>query len=318
MKKKLFGLIIITMLVFVFSSLFGAMNFSIKDIFTNEETKNLWLNMRMPRCILGFIVGSVLSLGGMSFQAIFKNPLAEPWTLGVSSGATLGCVLCITLGLTGLFFGWGMIFFAFIFGLLSIFLVYFLTKIKKNFATSDMLLAGIGVNFFFSALILFCQYLGNEYNLTRIIHWTMGGVDIIGYDKILIILPFYVVGIFFVVRNTRELNLLSCGEDIAVSRGVNVSKVKKIIFFSVSLMVGAVCAVCGPIGFVGMICPHIMRLVFGYDNRKLALVCPLFGGGFLVLCDALARSVLAPLELPVGIITALLGGPFFVYLLLRK
>ncbi|MBQ7256939.1 MAG: iron ABC transporter permease [Abditibacteriota bacterium] len=318
MKKKFIILLLITLIVIFVCSFFGVKNFTPRELF-EEETRNLWLSMRLPRIVLGFIAGSCLALSGMSFQSLFRNPLAEPFTLGISAGATLGCVVCVTLGITGRILGFTALpLFAFAGALVSVFFVYYLTNIKKNFSTGDMLLAGIGVNFFFSALILMLQYFGREYNLAKIMHWTMGGVDIIGYEKIIEILPFVLIGLFFLFKSTRELNLLSVGEDIAVSRGVNVGAVKKIIFFSSSLMVGAVCAVCGPIAFVGMICPHIMRLIFGYDNRRLVFACFMFGGTFLVVCDTLTRTVIAPTELPVGIITSLLGGPFFIYLLFKK
>lgn len=316
MKKVIIFSIISLILIFL-ASFFGSIKLSLFDIIHNQESFHIWINMRLPRIILGFLAGSALSLCGMAYQSIFRNPLAEPYTLGISTGATLGCVICVVLGITGTFLSIGLLpIFAFLGALLSVIIVYFISK--NNFSTSYMLLAGIGINFFFSALILLFQYFGNEYNLAKIMHWTMGGLDIIGFDRIYQIIPFYLIGMFFIFRSTRELNLLSISEEIAITRGVNIQKLKKVIFVSSSLMIGSICATTGPIGFIGMICPHIMRLIFGYDNRIISIVSIFFGGLFLVICDVFSRTILIPLELPVGIITSLLGGPFFIYLLINE
>lgn len=318
MTKKFVFLIILTAVIFILSSLFGAVRFSISDIIYNESIRDIWLNMRLARIVLGFLAGSGLALSGMAFQSLFRNPLAEPFTLGISGGATLGCVVCVTLGL-GVYYSISFLpVFAFLGALISIFLVYFLSRINKSFSVKDMLLAGIGVNFFFSAFVLLLEYFGNEYNLAKIMHWTMGGLDIIGFGKIVQILPFYLIGIFIIFRFAGELNIISLGENIALTRGVSAEKVRKYIFFGTSLMIGSLCAVCGPIGFVGMICPHIIRQFFGWDCKKNSAANMLFGGMFLVLCDTAGRCIISPEELPVGIITSLLGGPFFIYLLCRK
>jgi len=316
LKKKFLILGILAIVILSICTFIGTMHISISDLFVDSQTTNLWLNLRIPRVLLGFIAGACLAISGMSFQAVFRNPLAEPFTLGISSGASLGAVIYFSLGFGFSILGInGIAVFAFIGSFLSILLVYSLTGIRKNFSTSDMLLSGIAVNFFFSAIILLFQFLGNQYNLGRIMHWTMGGLEVTGFNSIYQSLPFIIVGMFVILYLCRELNLLSAGEDIAVSRGVDVSKTKKLIFFASSLMIGAVCATCGPIAFVGMICPHICRLIFGSEHRILSIACILFGGIFLVVCDTIARTVIAPVELPVGIITSILGGPFFIWLL---
>ena len=201
---------------------------------------------------------------------------------------------------------------------MSIGLVYGLTLARKGFSTATMLLAGVAVSFFFSSLILFLQYLSNFTQMFRIIRWLMGGLDQVGYGPVLNLLPFVVVGVRFDrTYLTYELNLLATGEDIAASRGVDVVRTRRLLFFATSLMVGAVVSVCGPIGFIGMMAPHICRLMIGADHRFLTPATLVFGGLFLALCDTLSRVLIAPAEIPVGIITALLGGPFFVWLLLR-
>ncbi len=181
-------------------------------------------------------------------------------------------------------------------------------------AVAGMLLAGVAVNFFFSSLMLLIQYTANFYHTFRILRWLMGGLQMVGFDAPLRVLPFVLMSVVLLSVVAGALNVLTTGEDLAVSRGVNVDRLKKIVFFSMSLMV----SVCGPIGFVGLMCPHICRLMVGADHRKLLPATMLFGGAFLVICDTAARTVFAPTELPVGIFTSFLGGPFFIWLLVRS
>lgn len=280
------------------------------------ESEIFW-NMRVPRVFTAFLAGSALAMSGMAFQALFRNPLATPFTLGVSSGAAFGSALAVLCGMSVSFLGISGLSFGSLAGaLLSITIVYGLARGRRGFSTSTMLLAGVAVSFFFSSMILFFQYLSDFTQSFRIVRWLMGGIDAVGYGLVLGMLPFTLSGIAVVFFLTHELNLITTGEDIAVSRGVNVSRLKTLLFLAVSLMVGGVVSVCGPIGFVGMMSPHICRLIIGTNHRYLAPAVFLFGGAFLVLCDTLARTIIAPAEIPVGVITALLGGPFFLWLLL--
>ncbi len=276
-------------------------------------------DLRIPRTLTGFLVGSALALSGMTFQAMFRNPLATPFTLGTASGASLGAALCIRFGLTFSFLGLtGISFAAFAGSLLAVGLVYGLTRLKKGFSTATLLLAGVAVSFFFSSLILFINYISGFANTFRIIRWMMGSVDLTGYAGLSNMLPFVSLGALGIVLSANELNLLMTGDDIAASRGMNVDRTKKILFVATALMIGGVVAFCGPIGFVGMMAPHICRLIIGNEHRALIPATVLFGGTFLVVCDTLARTLIAPVEMPVGVITALLGGPFFIILLLNK
>jgi iron complex transport system permease protein len=283
---------------------------------TDMDSSIFW-KMRVPRVLTSFLAGSALAISGMAFQALFRNPLATPFTLGVSSGAAFGATLSILTGFTFSFLGIsGMSIGSLIGALVAILAVYGFTRLKKGFSTSTMLLAGVAISFFFSSLILFLQYLSDFTQSFRIVRWLMGGIESAGYDSLLGVLPFILIGSAIVFTLTNELNLFSAGEDIAVSRGVEVGRMKTILFFAVSLMIGGVVSVCGPIGFVGMMSPHIIRLLVGANHRYLAPATFLFGGLFLTLCDTLARIVIFPAEIPVGIVTALLGGPFFLWLLL--
>jgi iron complex transport system permease protein len=279
----------------------------------------IFWNLRVPRMGVAFLAGAALAVSGMAFQAIFRNPLATPFTLGVASGASLGAAVYVRLGLAiGVFGISGISVFAFGGALLSILLVYGLTRIKSGFSVGTMLLAGVALNFFFSSAILFTQYMSDFTHSFRILRWLMGGLETVGYESVLNMAPFIVSGTAIILFLSHELNLMMTGEEIAISRGANVGRVKKVLFFATSLMVGSVVAASGPIGVVGMMVPHICRLLIGADHRYLTPAVILFGGAFLTLCDTLARTLIAPAEMPVGIITALLGGPFFIWLLLGK
>jgi iron complex transport system permease protein len=296
-----------------FSALWGAAD-------DPSEITILW-ELRIPRVLMAFLAGVALSTSGMVFQAMFRNPLATPYTLGVSSGAALGASLAIHFGWAFALLGVSSVSIsAFAGAVLSVALVYAITlRSRQGLSMTTMLLAGVAVCFFFSSVILFLQYMTDFTRSFRMLRWTMGGLEsIVKFRDVLGVLPFVVSGCLIVWYLLHELNLLTTGEEFAFSRGVDVQRTKLLLFLGVSLMVGAVVAICGPIGFVGLMAPHICRLIVGPDHRRLFPAALLFGGAFLVICDAAARTIMAPTELPVGIITALLGGPFFLWLLLAK
>jgi iron complex transport system permease protein len=191
--------------------------------------------------------------------------------------------------------------------------------LKEGFSTATMLLAGVAISFTFSSLILMLQYFSDPTRTFRMLRWVMGGLHrSVEFDEFVQLLPLVGTGCLIVLYLTHELNLLTTGEELATSRGVAVGRTKQALFLAASLMVGAVVSVCGPIGFIGLIAPHICRLLIGPDHRYLTPATLLFGGAFLVVCDTFARTILYPTELPVGILTALLGGPFFLWLLLSR
>ncbi len=275
--------------------------------------------IRIPRTLTAFCVGGALALSGAAFQSMFRNPLATPFTLGIASGAALGSAVYIRLGLVFSLLGLsGTTIAAFTGSLLAVGLVYGLTRFRRGFSTATLLLAGVAVSFFFSSLIVLIQYLSGTAHSYRIMRWMMGSVETVGYDALRSMLPFVAAGAVSLFWSWRELNLLALGDELAASRGVDVNRVKQLIFFAGSLMVSGVVAVCGPIGFVGMMAPHACRILIGPDHRWLLPGALLAGGIFLVVCDILARTLAAPLEIPVGVITALLGGPFFLWVMLSK
>tara|TARA_R110002049_G_scaffold221841_24_gene393374 strand:+ start:2506 stop:3471 length:966 start_codon:yes stop_codon:yes gene_type:complete len=287
---------------------------------TNPEIQqHILTQLRIPRILFAFIAGAGLAACGMVFQAMFRNPLATPFTLGVASGASLGAALYVFLGFSFSVMSIdGSTFAAFIGALIAISFVYSISRLRSGFSTETLLLTGVAISFFFSSLILFTQYMSNVSDSFRILRWLMGNLTTVGYRDVLQLLPFMTVCIAVILWLSRELNLLMAGDDIALSRGLAVQKTRYLLFFVTSLCVGSIVALCGPIGFIGMMVPHICRLLIGSDHHWLTPATLLFGGSFLIVCDTIARLIIAPAEIPVGVITTLLGGPFFLWLLIKS
>jgi cobalamin transport system permease protein len=274
--------------------------------------------VRLPRVTLGFLAGAALATAGMAFQALFRNALATPYTLGVSSGASLGAAVYVHAGITGTIAGIpGHAFAAMAGAVGAIALVYLTAYAAAGLSSSTLLLAGVAVSFLFTSVILAIQYVGDVTTSFRIGRWLLGGLEVVGFAPVLHVLPFALIGIAILLAIPRELDLLVVGDESAAVRGVPVRAIKQLIFAAVSLMVGGVVATCGPIGFVGLVVPHIGRILLGPRHRTLGPFSVLAGGAFLVACDTVGRTVVAPIEIPVGIITALVGGPFFLALLVQ-
>jgi iron complex transport system permease protein len=285
--------------------------------FQDNVDAQIFFVARLPRAVAAALVGATLAAAGVIFQGLLRNPLATPYTLGVSAGASLGAMLAITFGAS---MPTGGIATASLAGAaLATMVVYALARARqRGLSTTVLLLAGVTLNAFFSALILFVQYLSDFAQTYRALRWLMGDLDVASYDPILASLPLVAIAFAAFAWLARPLNLISLGGDGAATRGVPVERVQRIAFFSASLATGAAVSIGGPIGFIGIIVPHLVRLMVGADHRLVLPASMFFGGGFLVACDALARTILAPLELPVGIITAVIGGPFFLWMLLRR
>lgn len=288
------------------------------NILHDQAGTEILLKLRIPRVLTAFLAGIALASSGMIFQALFRNPLATPFTLGVSGGAALGAALWMRFGFVATAAGIaGTSVAGFGGALAAVLLVYGLARTKGGFAVNTLLLAGVAVNFFFSSLILLIQYFSDAGETFRMIRWLMGGFSVIGFQTPINLSLFVLAGLSVCALLTREMNLLLTGDELAGARGVNVDRTRKLLFFSASLMTGAAVAFCGPVGFVGLMVPHICRKIFGADHRVLFPAVILLGGFFMTVCDGLARTVLAPVEMPAGLITALLGGPFFIWLLMR-
>lgn len=288
--------------------------------FADNVDAQIFFVARMPRVLAGAVVGAALASAGVVLQALLRNPLATPFTLGVSAGAALGAILAISFGAAvtlGPLSPVPLASLAGAFGAAAI--VYALaTRPGRAMSTSVLLLAGVTLNSFFSALILFVQYLGDFAETYRTVRWLMGDLDVGGFGPILGALPLIVAAFLIFALLPSSLNLLSVGGDIAATRGVDVARTQRLAFLSSALATSAAVSLAGPIGFVGIVVPHLVRLMAGVDHRIVLPASALFGAAFLVACDLVARTILAPVEIPVGIVTAMLGGPFFLWLLIRK
>ena len=316
----LFFLITITITPLIGSVQIDLGNAFSRDLaFNDNVAANILFLARIPRIILAALTGAALSVAGAILQSLLRNDLAAPFTLGVSSGAALGAVIAISLGLPYSIAGIPTIpIAAFLGSLGAISLVFSLARTRTgDFPTPILLLAGVTANFFFAALVMLIHYLSDFTQSFRIVRWLMGGLDITSYKTLLSISPMIFIGFAVLIFYGRDFNVMSTGIQSAMSRGVEVIKVQKIGFIMASLLTGAVVSLSGPIGFVGLIVPHIVRLIVGPDLRILLPASIFFGASFLIICDTLARTLIAPTEIPVGIITAMLGGPFFVWLLKR-
>ena len=279
----------------------------------NETERTIILSLRLPRAILAGMVGAGLSVSGATLQALLRNPLADPYILGVSSGAAVGAILAILLGLGTHSLGLPLA--SFLGALLTILVVFYFGRQGRKIHPHTLLLAGVIIGSFLSALIMFFISVSQKEELHTIIFWLMGDFSFSNARAIFIIFPYIFLGIFLLYFRSRQLNLILSGEENAVQLGVDVERLKLISYLSASLLTAASVSVCGLIGFVGLIIPHSVRLVFGPDHRLLIPASAFIGASFLIASDTVARTLLAPTELPVGVITAVFGGPFFIYLL---
>ena len=313
--------ILLSLLLLLILAASGFLLPCVGQTFYAPGTEIYWL--RFHRTALALIAGSGLALAGLVFQAMFRNPLATPYTLGVASGAAFGAALCLQttlrFGLPGLI---GVIptvsLGAFLGASLAMGIVLALSQ-RRDTSTEQMLLAGVAVNFFFSSLIVLLQYLSAPHDAFQILRWTMGGVqNATKLDDWLRLTPIVLLLMIFLVLQSRTMNVFVTGNDRAKSLGVNVERFRIVLFIVTSLVVGAIVSVTGPIGFVGLLVPHVARLLVGPDHRLLIISTGFLGAVFLAVCDTLGRWISYPAEFPVGIITSLLGGPFFLWLLLKR
>jgi len=272
---------------------------------------------RLPRVLLGILVGFGLSSGGVAFQSLLRNPLADPYILGVSGGAALGSVIAVSLGLH---FTW-VSSLAFLTSLATLLLIYWVAQSKGRLPVPSLLLTGVIFNAFSFALIMFVNSLVSFEQAHRIWYLMVGSLEAESYGRIAVVAAFVLTGFSILWLCAGKMNLMAMGDESASYLGLNVEKFRKIIFFAASLMIGATVSLSGLIGFVGLFIPHMVRLKFGSDHRLLLPASALFGASFLVLADWLGRNLMSGVtyqtQLPVGVITALIGGPFFVFLIKR-
>jgi iron complex transport system permease protein len=295
-----------------FSHIMGIISGSVP---ADDPVRLIVLKIRLPRIILAGLVGFSLSLGGVIFQAILRNPLADPFILGVSSGSAFGAVLAIFFGLS---FSIGVPVLSFTGALLTIYLVMTLGARRMGMESSTILLTGVIINAFFTAVIMFFISTSADDRLHTMLFWLYGDLSQSQYRQLAFIAPVVLIAFIWLYSLSKELNIVTTGDEIAMQLGVNVETTKKTGLLLVSLLMGLVVAFSGLIGFVGLIVPHLARMAFRTDHRLLIPIASLGGAIFLIAADTLARTIVSPSELPVGVITAFMGAPFFIILLKKR
>ncbi len=297
----------------------GSQHIDLSSLFTDSLSRTLFLRLRLPRVLMGLVIGASLAVSGGALQALFRNPLADPYTLGVSGGGALGASIAIALGWGARIAGIPLLFAASFAGaMVAVSLVRTIASTGAVVLPGALLLSGIAVNLFAAAGVLTIQYLTDPTSALRILRWLIGSLDVVGLEPVgrmlLVLIPAWVA----LLALSRRLNLIAIDEDTATTLGVNVRRTETIVHTLCALIIGVTVSAGGEIGFVGLIVPHAVRAMFGEDLRIVLPGSLLLGAAFLVLADALARTVLPSNELPVGAVTGLLGGPAFLWLLRRR
>lgn len=318
-KIRVFLLLAAAIAVPLIAPWLGVQTIMPADLFSGGsqlDAKIFW-QLRIPRVIMAWCAGATFGICGMVFQALFRNPLAEPSLLGISSGAALGAATVIRFGAvalagaiaipTGAFFG----------SMLTVMLISTFAKMVRSSKDATLLLAGIAISSLFSSMIMVFQYTGGSVETYKLLSWTMGGISVVGLGEGMRALPSLAIVLALALHYSTELDLITFGDEIAVTRGVRLERTRRILFVGMSLSLAIVVANCGPIAFLGLIAPHVARGVAGPKHFRLTFLSAVVGGTALLLSDTLARTLWAPADLPVGIIVSFLGAPFFLWLLIR-
>jgi len=304
----------------ILSTLIGKVDLNFMKLFEPSSMEyQIFTQIRLPRTILAFLSGGILALSGILFQTLFRNQLTTPFTLGISSGATLGAATAIIFGFTSSFLGFSFVTLFGFFGALStIALIYFFSKKLSSSSDQRLILVGIALSFLYSSILLILYYLSDFQESYLVLRFTMGSLLTVGYDDTFPIILSAITILFVALKYSNELKLLSISSEFAFLKGVNVDRVLITLFIVISLAVGVLVSIVGPISFIGLIIPHIVKTVMKQSIEKTIVPTFLTGGVFLLLCDTISRSLPTISEIPVGIITSFIGGIVFVYILLRR
>jgi iron complex transport system permease protein len=306
-------LIFLSLLLAPFSLFVGQIDIELANIFdTQSMDYKVLMELRLPRIIGAFLAGGILALGGMLFQSIFRNALASPYTLGVASGASFGVGITVLLGLTSMSYLFGFM------GAISTVLIHLAFSMRVKYYDKDsMLLIGIAMSFFYSAMLMVLLYLGNLKESYEIVRFTMGSLDIEGSDIWALVLSAVVI-LAITKLYRRDIQLMLISYNYALLKGVNIAKSSYILLTIVSISIGVVVTIVGPIGFVGLIIPHIIKQIYKQSSDKLIFEIFFYGGIFLVLCDMLSRTLHTGANIPIGVVTSIIGVPIFIYLVIRR
>lgn len=307
-------ILILSFVILAISPFYGQIDLSLSKIFQDGTMDSkIFFELRVPRVLLAFFIGGILALGGLIFQSVFKNPMATPFTLGVASGATLFTAIAIVFGFTSF-----VSLFAFIGALLTIVILFTLSSRFDFTQTSSLLLVGIALSFFYSAALMVLYFISNLEQSYEIMRFTMGSLDIVGFDNLYIVVFASIFLLLSALFYKDKLQLLLTSYEFAILKGLNVKRLNYTLLFIVSISVAIAVSIVGPIGFVGLIIPHILKTI--YKKSAHLLIVPIFfyGGVFLVFCDFIARNINTSSDVPIGVITSFLGAPFFIYLIIKK
>ncbi|MFV0424487.1 MAG: FecCD family ABC transporter permease [Bacilli bacterium] len=317
MKSKILITCLILLLIIFAGVMYGSTNLTLKDLGSSTIVNTIILKIRFPRVLVAFIIGASLSISGLCIQSLLKNPLASPYTLGVSNGAGLAATIAFVFKLN--FLGvYTTQFVAFIGALITIYLVIkFVSLIDSNLTNETIVLTGMILSLFLGALISLIMLLNLE-DSKRILLFLSGSIALKGWDEIILMLPFFIFCSVYLFIRSKQIDILSFGEEDAHSLGVNVKKLKREIMILTSLLTASAVAICGVIGFIGLVVPHISRKLFRSNHVLTIPMSAIIGGGFLIATDLIARTIAPPIELPVGAITALIGAPFFAIIYIAR
>jgi iron complex transport system permease protein len=283
-----------------------------------SSTETILLNIRLPRIILAGLIGAALSVAGATYQGLFRNPLADPYLIGAAQGAALGAVIGFLLPVEFSAMGFGLIpILAFTGAVLSVAVVYILARVGKTVPVTTLILAGVALGALWGSIYSYLIIISGD-KIHGIIFWVMGSFSLSRWSEVGVVLPYVAIGIIVILLYSRSLNIMQLDEEQAKQLGINVERTKLILLAAATLITAAAVSFVGTIGFVGIIIPHAVRLIWGPDHRFLLPLSVLSGAIFLILADLIARTVMAPTEIPIGIITAICGVPFFLYLLRRR
>ena len=310
----------ILLFIFMVSALVGKVNLDFMKIFEPGSMEyQIFTQIRLPRVLLAFFSGGILALSGLLFQTLFRNPLTTPFTLGISSGATLGAAVAIMMGLGGGFLGFSFVtLFGFLGAFSTVLMIYIFSRKLPSSSDQRLILVGIALSFLYSAVLLVVYYLSDFQESYLILRFTMGSLLTVGYSDIVPVVLGAAVILFAALRFRDELKLFSVSDEFAFLKGVDVTRVLMVLFIVISLSVGVLVSIVGPISFIGLIIPHMVRSIMKKSIEHTIVPVFMTGGLFLLLCDTIARTLPTVSEIPVGIITSLIGGTLFVWILLRK
>lgn len=307
-------LIVLSLFLILLSPFTGQIDIALQNIFDNSTMDHrIFWDIRLPRTILAFCTGAILALSGLVFQTVFRNSMATPFTLGVASGATLFTALGIVLGVVSFISLW-----AFAGSIITIIVLFAVAKSFGGTQTASLLLVGIALSFFYSASLMVLYFISDLSQSYEIVRFTMGSLDIVGFESLWFVLAGALVLLGVVLNYKQEINLLLTSHEFTILKGVNVKRLNYTLLFIVSIAVAVAVSITGPIGFVGLIVPHILKLVYKQSAHKLILPIFFYGGTFLVVCDMIARNLGTNSDVPIGVVTSFVGAPFFIYLITRK